>query len=408
MKLKSIRDIKFKPGQRVLLRVAYDVPLELSRGKWRVANDARIRQTLPTLRYLLKQKVVIGIVSSLGRPEGKRVTQYQMDPVASALRKLIRRPVTKLDDCIGPKVFDRLQRAKPGEILLLENTRFYHDEERNGRQFAKLLSHGFDVCVFDAFAQAHRMHASTIGIIRRLPTVIGFLVEAEIAALEKLLHQPKHPFVVVMGGAKISDKVGTLRRLLPKADAVLIGGGMENIFLKAKKVSVGASLVESPAKVGGKVLLDPVRVARQLLSRYSTKIQLPIDLVAASSRDAKAISQIVDFSKGDAIQKGWQFLDIGPQTAAAYAKTLRSAKTIFWNGPLGICEQPRFCQGTQTVARAMAANRGMTVAGGGDTEATIEQFRLTKKFNHISSGGGAALEFLAHGTLPVLHAIEKM
>ncbi|OGY54821.1 MAG: phosphoglycerate kinase [Candidatus Buchananbacteria bacterium RIFCSPLOWO2_01_FULL_56_15] len=406
MKLKSIKSVGHLRGKRVLFRVAYDVPL-VQRGKrWAVADDRRIAGTLPTLRYLLRQQCRVVILSWLKRPGGRVVADYRMDPVARCLSKLINQPVKKLDDCIGPKVFREINELKPGGVLMLENVRFYHQEEENNKRFARLLVHGIDLIVFDAFGQAHRVHASTTGITALRPTYAGLLLERELAALGRVAQRPSQPLIVVLGGAKISDKVAVIEHLVKIADQILIGGGLANVFLKATGVPIGRSFVEDTfVDKAKRTSVNAVKVARQLYQRYRSKITLPVDLVAASSISPHALVEVVDLAAHGRIDPRWKFLDIGPKTTSEFTGQLKRAKTIFWNGPMGVFEIGKFDAGTKMIAQAIAASRATSVVGGGDTEQAVARYRLAGSFTHVSTGGGASLEFLAGRPLPALKHI---
>jgi len=409
MKLKSIREIKHLKGKKVLLRVAYDVPLKQNGKKWVVADDRRMIATLPTIKYLLRQQCKIVILAGwLGRPSGKVVEKLKMDPVAKTLSKLIGQPVKKLNDCIGPKVFKEIQNLENGEVILLENTRFHPGEEQNDKSLAKLMVHGLDLVVFDAYAQAHRIHSSTTGITKLLPSYAGDLLLKEIKALTKISKNPRKPLVIILGGIKISDKIGTMQTLVKTADSVLIGGGLANVFLKAKGIPVGQSYLQDVfVDKAKRKKVSGVKMAKQLLKRYGSKIVLPIDLIAGNRIDAHALMEVVDLSAGEKINKQWKFLDIGPKTIKTFLPLIKSAKTIFWNGPMGVFEIDRFSNGTEKIARAIGRSKATSVVGGGDTEVVVNKYHLEGKFSHLSTGGGASLEFLAGKELPALKYIIK-
>jgi phosphoglycerate kinase len=408
MKLKSIKEVKKLRGQTVLFRVAYDLPLEQKDGHWRVADDRRIRETLPTLKYLLKNKCRVVVLSWLGRPEGKVVDKLKMDPVSKSLSHLIGQPVKKLDDCVGPKVLQEIKKMKAGQILMLENVRFYHQEEENNKLFAALLVQGIDLICFDAFAQAHRVHASTTGITQLLPTYAGFLLQKEIRVLSGIIKKPARPLVVILGGAKMSDKVAVLKNLLETADKVLIGGGSANIFLKARGVPVGQSLVESSfVDKAKRKNINILKFADDLMKKYKDKIVLPVDMLAANKIDQHALIEIIDLEAKHPINQRWMFLDIGPKTIANYLVEIKKAQTIFWNGPMGYFEIPKFAFGTRKIAEAVSRSKGTTVIGGGDTEKVVAEYKLEGKFTHVSTGGGASLDFLGGKELPALKNIIK-
>jgi len=408
MKLKSIREAKNLRGKRVLLRVAYDVPLIKPGKGFAVADDRRIRETLPTIEYLLKNQCRIVLLSWLGRPGGKVVEKYKMDPVAKALAKVLKKPVKKLDDSIGPKVFAEIQKMKAGEIIMLENSRFYPEEEKNSRLYAALLVHGLDLICFDAFAQAHRVHSSTTGIIKLLPAYAGLLLEKEIKALNKISQQPKKPLLIILGGAKISDKVAVLEKLIQKADQVLIGGGLANVFLKANKVPIGDSFIEDVfVDKARRKKVDSVKLAKRIYKKNRKKIILPLDLVAGNKMDANSLVEVIDLENKEKINQRWKFLDIGPKTLAHYLAEIKRAKTIFWNGPMGVFEIDKFAFGTKKIAQAIGRSKAISVVGGGDTESVIVRYQLEKKITHVSTGGGASLEFLTGQGLPALKFLIK-
>ena len=396
-------------GKRVLLRVAYDLPLKKQGKNWIVADDRRIKETLPTIKYLLKNQCQIVIVTWLGRPGGKTVEKFRLDPVAKSLSEILKKPVKKLDDCVGPKVFSEIKEMKPGQIIILENVRFYSAEEENSKMFAALLVYGLDLICFDAFAQAHRVHASTVGITKLLPTYAGFLLEKEIQILSQIVKKPKRPLVAILGGAKISDKIGALAELVKIADQVLIGGGLANVFLKFLGVPVGRSYLEdSFVDLAKRKRINAVKLAKKIYQHYKNKIILPIDLVAGNKIDQHALIELVDLENHERINPRWLFLDIGPKTIAHYLVAIKKAKTIFWNGPMGVFEIEKFAFGTKKIAEAIARNqKAITVVGGGDTEMVLHKYKLEGKFSHVSTGGGASLEFLAGRELPALKNIIK-
>jgi len=408
LKLKSIKEVKKLRGKTVLFRVAYDVPLVEADGGWKVADDRRIRETLPTLKYLLKNNCSVVVLSWLGRPGGKVVQKLKMDPVAQALARLIKQPVKKLDDCVGPKVLAEIKKLKRGHILMLENVRFYHQEEENSRLFAAMLVQGIDLICFDAFAQTHRVHASTTGITQLLPTYAGFLLQKEITVLGRILKKPQRPLLVILGGAKMSDKIAVLENLVKIADQVLIGGGSANIFLQARGIKVGQSLVESTfVDKAKRKNIDILAFAKKLLQQYPDKIILPVDMLAANKIDTNALVEVVDLENQQHIDARWLFLDIGPKTVGNYLLAIKHAKTIFWNGPMGYFEIRKFAFGTKKIAEGVARAQAVSIIGGGDTEIVAGQYSLEDKFTHISTGGGASLDFLGGKELPALKNIIK-
>jgi len=387
MDKKTVRDVDVR-GKRVLVRVDFNVPL--AEGK--VADDTRIRAALPTIRYLIEQGARVILMSHLGRPKGQVKEELRMAPVAARLSELLGQPVLTADDCIGPQVQALVKELKPGQVLLLENTRFHPEERKNDPDFARELASLAEVYVNDAFGTAHRAHASTEGVAHYLPAVAGFLMEREIEFLGKALESPERPFVAILGGAKISDKIGVIENLLGKVDVLLIGGGMANTFFKAQGYEVGESLVED----------ESLDTAREMLAKAGDKLVLPVDVVVADAFAADAQSKIVGV---DAVPAGWRILDIGPRTVALFKDKLAGAKTVVWNGPMGVFEFPKFATGTVEIAKALAELDAMTIIGGGDSVAAVYQAGLADKMTHISTGGGASLEFLEGKTLPGIAAL---
>jgi phosphoglycerate kinase len=387
MNKKTVRDIEVR-GKRVLLRVDFNVPLEGGT----ITDDTRIRAALPTIRYLLDREARVIIASHLGRPKGKPEPAFSLRPVAERLSQLLGQAVPLAPDSIGPEVKAMVERLKPGEALMLENLRFHAEEEKNDPSYAKELASLADVFVNDAFGAAHRAHASTEGVAHYLPAVAGFLMERELLFLGKALMQPDRPFVAILGGAKISDKIGVITNLLGKVDKLLIGGGMANTFLKAKGLHVGDSLVEDGS----------LEDARRVMQEGGAKLRLPVDAVVADAFSANAAARVV---KVEAIPEGWRVLDIGPETVEIFRQELRGAKTVFWNGPMGVFEFPRFAEGTIAIARAVAELEATTIVGGGDSVAAVEQAGVADRITHISTGGGASLEFLEGRVLPGVAAL---
>ena len=384
---KSVTDIDVK-GKRVLVRVDYNVPIK--DGK--VGDDTRIRAALPTIQYLLKQGAAVILCSHLGRPKGGPDPKYSLKPVADYLAGLLKKPVAFAADCIGPEAEKAAKALKPGEVLLLENTRFHPEEEKNDMGMAKQLASLADIFVNDAFGTAHRAHASTEGVTHFLPSVAGFLLEKEIKYLGQAIADPKRPFVAIMGGSKISDKIGVIKNLLTKADCILIGGGMANTFFKAQGYPVADSLVEDEA----------LETAKELLKAGGQKLRLPVDVVLGDKFDAGAASKTMAVG---AIPDGWRILDIGPETVKAYGKVIEAAGTVVWNGPMGVFEFPKFAVGTFGIAKAIAASKAVSIIGGGDSVAAIQESGLADKITHISTGGGASLEMLEGLELPGVAAL---
>jgi phosphoglycerate kinase len=387
-KKKSITDIAVN-GKRVLVRVDYNVPIKDNN----VTDDTRIVAAMPTLEYLLDHGAAVILFSHLGRPKGGPDPKYSLRPVAAYLSGLLGKPVAFAEDCVGPSVEAAVKALKPGDVLLLENTRFHPEEEKNDPDLAKKMAGLADIYVNDAFGSAHRAHASTEGVAHYLPAVAGFLMEKEIQYLGQAIANPKRPFIAILGGAKISDKIGVIKNLLTKADQVLIGGGMANTFFKAQGYPVGDSLFEEEA-------LD---TARKLLKSGNTHLRLPVDVVIGDRFDAEAEMKIMPMGP---VPDGWRILDIGPASVEVFGKALSKAKTIVWNGPMGVFEFPRFAEGTIGVAKAVASSKAVSIIGGGDSVAAINQAGLADKITHISTGGGASLEMLEGIDLPGLVALQ--
>jgi phosphoglycerate kinase len=389
MDKKTIRDIQVT-GKRVLVRVDFNVPLDKTGS---ITDDTRIRAALPTIQYLRDKGAKVILCSHLGRPKGKVADEFRLTPIAKRLSELLGAPVTKTNDCIGPEVEKAVAAMKPGDVVLLENLRFYAEEEANDASFAKKLASLADVYVNDAFGTAHRAHASTEGVTHYLPGVAGFLMERELNFLGKALANPTRPFVAILGGAKVSDKIGVIENLLPKVDQLIVGGGMANTFLKAQGYEVGASLLEA----------DKVDLAKDLLKRAGAKLLLPVDVVVADDFRADAKHQTVAVDK---VPAGWRILDVGPKSVEAFGAVLKKAKTVVWNGPMGVFEFPAFAAGTVAIAKALASTSATTIIGGGDSAAAVEQAGLADKMTHISTGGGASLEFLEGKVLPGVAALQ--
>jgi len=385
MRKKTIRDVDVQ-GKRVFVRVDFNVPLD----DGRIADDRRIREALPTITLLREHRARTILASHLGRPQGKVDDTLRLDPVAKRLGELLGAEVRKLQDCIGPEVEAAVAAMKDGDVVLLENLRFHKGEEANDLEFAAALARLADLYVNDAFGTAHRAHASTVGIAKLLPAVAGLLLEKELNYLSSALENPNRPFVAVLGGKKVSDKIGVIRNLLTKSDALLIGGAMSYTFLKAKGFEVGKSLCED----------DKLDLARSLMTDAGKRrlaFYLPEDVVVADRFAEDAAHKTVP---AEAIPKDWMGMDIGSHTAATYVKVIRDAMTVMWNGPMGVFEMPPFARGTRAVAEAMAQSKGVTIVGGGDSAAAVEQEGLANQMTHVSTGGGASLEFLEGKELP--------
>lgn len=389
---KTIRDIDVS-GKRVLVRVDFNVPLD---EDGRITDDTRIKAALPTLQYLLDGGASLVVMSHLGRPKGKVVESLRLTPVAGRLQELLGRKVLKLDYVIGPEVEQACAGLEPAATVMLENLRFDPGEETNDPAFSDALARLGDIYVDDAFGTAHRAHASVVGVAERLPAVAGFLMQKELRILQGLLEDPARPFVAVLGGSKISDKLKVLGSFQDLVDTVLIGGGMCFTIFKSQGMEIGKSLCEDE-------LLGEVGEVMAKRGKKRAEIRLPIDLVIASDFKEDAESRVVD--AGD-IPAGWMGLDIGPRTIAEYVEVIARAKTIFWNGPMGVFEWVRFGEGTRAVAEAIADSPAVSVAGGGDTIAAIEKYGLEDRFTHISTGGGASLELLEGEILPGVEVLQ--
>jgi len=396
MAKQTVEDIKELKGKKVLVRVDFNVPLD---DKQNITDDTRIRAAVPTIKYLSERGARVILVSHLGRPKAGPDDKLRLAPAAKRLSELLKKPVANTKDCIGPEVEKAVADLKDGEVLLLENVRFYKEEENNDPGFAKKLASLAEIYVDDAFGTAHRAHASTEGVTKYLKGYAGFLMEKEIKFLGQLIENPARPFVAILGGAKISGKIDVIKNLLPKVDTLIIGGGMAYTFFKARNVEVGKSIVEE----------DKIPLAKEILKQaidLNKTIMLPIDHVIADQFDAAANSQVVTRA---GIMPDWQGMDIGPETVIKFGHAIKKAKTIFWNGPMGVFEFDKFAQGTMAIAKlvAEATQRGaVSVIGGGDSVAAIEKAGLADKITHISTGGGASLEFVEGKVLPGIACLQ--
>lgn len=388
----SIGDLDLK-GKRVLVRVDFNVPLN---DRLEVTDDTRIRAALPTIRHAMAQGAKVLLISHLGRPKGKAVPSLSLAPVAKRLSSLLGTPVALVPDCIGDAVKAATAALQPGQVLLLENCRFHAGDEKNDESMSRALAELCDLFVNDAFGAAHRAHASTVGVTKFVPvSAAGFLMAKELEYLGRVLTNPAHPFVAVLGGAKVSDKIGVLKNLVSKVDAFLVGGGMAYTFLKAQGMEIGASLLEADKLDVAKVILNEARAK-------GVTFLLPMDHVIAEKPEAAAATRLADST---AIPAGWMGLDIGPKAREAFAKIIGAAKTIVWNGPMGVFELAPFREGTFAVARAIAASGATSIVGGGDSVAAVTQAGVADKMTHISTGGGASLEFLEGIELPGVAAL---
>ncbi|NLO83322.1 MAG: phosphoglycerate kinase [Clostridiales bacterium] len=389
---KTIEDIQVA-GKRVLVRVDFNVPLDENKN---ITDDTRIRAALPTIQYLVKNKAKVILMSHLGRPKGQMNPKYSLAPVAKRLSELLGQDVIMAQDVIGESAKQAVANMKDGQVVLLENVRFHKEEEKNDPEFAKVLAQLGDIYVNDAFGTAHRAHASTEGVARHLPAVAGYLIQKELEIMGKALENPERPFVAILGGAKVSDKIGVIENLIDKVDVLLIGGGMAYTFLKAMGYEIGNSLLEE----------DKIDLAKDLMDKAKAKgvkLLLPVDNVVAQEFKADAAHKIVDSQN---IEPGWQGLDIGPKTREMFGQEIKKAKTVVWNGPMGVFEMPAFAEGTKAIAKYVSECGGTTIIGGGDSAAAVEQLGFADKMTHISTGGGASLEFLEGKVLPGVAALN--
>jgi phosphoglycerate kinase len=388
----TIRDIEVG-GKRVLVRADFNVPLNENGA---ITDDSRIRATLPTIKYLIDRKARVILCSHLGRPKGRVVEKLRLGVVAHRLSQLLGQRVEVASHrSLGPEVEKEVERLSEGDVLLLENLRFHPEEEENDSSFAQALARLADIYVNDAFGASHRAHASIVGVANYLPAVAGLLLEKEIKVLDSILANPAHPFAELAGGAKVSDKITVLENTLDKIDYLLIGGGMAATFLKAKSYEVGSSLVED----------DRLDFAARLMkdaAQHQVRLLLPVDVVIADKISAEAKVKVVSVEK---IPPDWSIVDIGPQTIDSFSEELRRCKTVFWNGPMGIYEIPKFAQGTQAMARLLASLKATTVVGGGSTAEVVAEMKLTDKITFVSTGGGASLRFLGGEKLPGIEAL---
>jgi phosphoglycerate kinase len=387
----TVRDIDIR-GKKVLVRVDYNVPLNYKTGV--ITDDSRIRASLPTIDYLLENGSKIILCSHLGRPSGKPSEEFSLAIVAKHLSQILRQPVSFVNDCIGPEVDKAIAAMKNGDILLLENLRFYEQEEKGDDDFARKLSKHGDIFVDDAFGTAHRKHASIVGVTKYIPAVAGLLLEKEINALGKVLTEPPHPFGVLLGGAKVSDKVAMLNNIMGKVDTIIIGGGMAATFLKAQSYEVGASLLDDSLDTAAEII--------EKTKMNGVKLVLPDDMLVTNEVNDKGATENVDIAH---IPADKHIVDIGTLTITKFTKALEKCRTVFWNGPMGIYEIPQFSEGTKTIARIIASLHGTTIIGGGSTSEIVTEMKLCDKMTFVSTGGGASLKFLSGETLPGVEAL---
>jgi len=391
MAKKTVRDVDLK-DKRVLMRVDFNVPMQ----DGVITDDKRIRAALPTIKYVLEAGGKVILMSHFGRPKGKPDDAFRLDPIAKRLSELLGQPVQKVNDCIGPEVEEAVAKLQPGEVLLLENVRFHAAETENEPEFAKALAAFGDIYVNDAFGTAHRAHASTTGVAAYLPAASGFLMEKELEFLGGAVEDPKRPFVAILGGAKVKDKIGVIEALLNKVDTLIIGGGMAYTFLKAQGYEIGKSLLDE----------ERLEFCRQIMAaaeEKGVKLLLPVDVVVAKEYAPDAEHKVVAISD---IPADWEGLDIGPETAKLFSEAVKNAGTVVWNGPMGVFEFEAFAHGTKAVAQALADSSAVTIIGGGDSAAAVEQMGLADKMTHVSTGGGASLEFLEGKVLPGVAALD--
>ncbi|MFS8651889.1 MAG: phosphoglycerate kinase [Caldibacillus sp.] len=391
MNKKTVRDIDVA-GKRVFVRVDFNVPMQ--DGK--ITDDTRIRGALPTIQYLVDQGAKVILASHLGRPKGKVVEEFRLTAAGERLSELLGKKVIKVDEAIGDTVKAEIEKMENGDVLLLENVRFYPGETKNDPEFAKALSELADIYVNDAFGTAHRAHASTEGIAHYLPGVAGFLMERELEVLGGALENPKRPFTAIIGGAKVSDKIGVIDNLLDKVDNLIIGGGLAYTFVKAKGYEIGNSLLDE----------EKIDMAKEFMKKAEEKgvnFYMPVDAVVAKEFAADAESKVVPIEE---IPAGWEGLDIGPKTRELYAKVIKESQLVIWNGPMGVFEFDKFAEGTKAVAEALAETEGFTIIGGGDSAAAVTKFNLADKMDHVSTGGGASLEFMEGKVLPGVAALQ--
>lgn len=392
---KSIEDLNVS-GKRVLVRCDFNVPMN---DKGVITDDRRIRSALPTIEYIMKNGGKAIVMSHFGRPKGEPNPKYTLEPIAKRLSELLNKEVifAKDDVVVSDKTKEIVDNMKESDVVLLENTRFRKEEEKNGEEFAKQLASLGELFVNDAFGTAHRAHASNVGLSSQLPSASGYLVKKEIEVMGKAMSNPERPFVAILGGAKVSDKIGVIENFLDKVDSLLIGGGMAYTFLKAQGLEIGKSLVED----------DKLDLAKELIQKAKEKnvnLILPVDIVVASEFNNEAQFKTVSI---DNIPEDMMGLDIGEKTIEGFSKVIKEAKTILWNGPMGVFEMPNFAKGTNAIAKAMSEAEGITIVGGGDSAAAVEQTGLDSKMTHISTGGGASLEFFEGKILPGIAAIDN-
>ena len=393
MKKLSIRDIDLH-GKKVLMRVDFNVPLDADRN---VTDDTRIQAALPSIKYIVEQGAVLVLAAHCGRPKGEKKPEFSLAPAAKVLASLLGKDVKFLDDCIGDAVKQEIAAASPGDVILLENVRFYKGETKNDQEFAKQLAEGCDLAVNDAFGTAHRAHASNVGVTEYLsPAVAGFLMEKELEYFGQVIDEPKRPVVAILGGAKVSGKLQVITNLMEKVDKLLIGGGMMFTFLKAQGLEVGASLIEED-------LIDTAKKILEDAAKSDVELLLPTDCIVADKFAADAESKVVSVNE---MPKGWMGLDIGPESIKLFADALNGAKTVVWNGPMGVFEMDAFAKGTVDIAKVVAESDAVSIIGGGDTVSAIKKAGVADQVSFVSTGGGASLELLEGKALPGIEALN--
>lgn len=392
MQKKTLKDVDVK-DKRVLVRVDFNVPME----NGEVTDDTRIRAALPTIEYLMREEAKVILMTHLGRPGGEVKEELRLDPVAKTLANLLNETVVKTDETVGDEAKEAISQIESGEVVLLENTRFNPGEKENDPEFAKKLAELADIYVNDAFGATHRAHASTAGVAEYVDeAVAGFLIQNELKTMGDAIKNPERPFVAIMGGAKVSGKIGAIESLIEKVDVLLFGGGMANTFLVAQGYEVGDSLFEE----------NKVDLAKELIEEAANKgvdLLFPTDVVIADDFAADATNKTVNI---DEVEPGWQILDIGPETVENFSKAIRDAKTVIWNGPIGVFEMEAFAEGTNKVAKALADSKAISIIGGGDSAAAIKKIGLTEEVTHISTGGGASLQFFQGKPLPAVEVLD--
>lgn len=393
MNKKSVKDVEVR-GKRVLIRVDFNVPLDERQS---ITDDTRIRASLPTIKYLLDQDSRVILTSHLGRPDGQAKPKYSLAPVVERLSELLGQKVDFALDCVGPAAREAVGRLQEGQVLLLENVRFHAEEEKNDPDFARDLASLADLFVNDAFGTAHRAHASTEGVAHYIPAVEGLLMQKEVGFMGNALERPERPFVAILGGVKVSDKIGVIENLLEKVDVLIIGGGMANTFFRAQGYNVGKSVLET----------EKVELAKRLIEKAKAKgvvLELPVDVVVTQNLEAEGQHHTVKVAEIGELDIA---ADIGPASAERFASLISTARTVVWNGPMGIFEWPAFAKGTERVAQAVAACQGITIVGGGDSVAAVQQLGFAEQMTHISTGGGASIEFLEGKVLPGVAALNE-